>query len=121
MTSTTVAGSMVDTTIAGSMMNLNLANMTNINIGNNANITIGPTENVNIGATIDLTIAAMLQVCLSMGVSINLGPKYDYTFPETVNLAEKKKEISAEKTTVTAETSNVSGVYKVTAGMILLG
>jgi hypothetical protein len=121
MSNTTLAGAMLDTTIAAKMMNINIADMTNINIGNNANITIGPTENVNIGATIDLTIAAMLQVCLSAGVSINLGPKADYTFPETVNLSPSKSEVTGESTSVSGVTSYVSGVYKVTAGMILLG
>jgi hypothetical protein len=121
MSSTTIAGSMTDTTIAATMTNVNLANMTNINVGNNANISVGLTENVNIGATVDLTIAAMLQVCLSAGISINLGPRADYSFPEVVNLGEKKTQIAVESQSVAAVTSYVSGVYSVTAGTILLG
>ena len=121
LSSKTVVGSMSDLTIAGTMTNVNLADMTNINVGTNKNITIGPIENINVGAMLDVTLSAMLQVCLSAGVSINLGPKADYTFPETLNLSEVMSEITGAKTSVAEATSFVSGIYTVTAAMIMLG
>jgi prepilin-type processing-associated H-X9-DG protein len=121
MTSTTIAGTMMDTTIAASMTSVNLTDMTNINVGKQANITIGPQENINIGPTLDLTLSAMLQVCLSAGVSLNLGPKADYTFPETFNMSPSHSEVAATSSSVAGVASYVAGVYKVTAGMIMLG
>jgi prepilin-type processing-associated H-X9-DG protein len=121
MSSTTLAGAMLDTTIAATMTNVNIANMTNINVGKNTNVTVGEIENINVGTTLDLTLSAMLQVCLSAGVSINLGPKADFTFPEVTNLSPIKNEIAEEISTVAGVVSYEVDVFDVLAATVLLG
>jgi prepilin-type processing-associated H-X9-DG protein len=120
MSSMTVAGAVSDTTVAGVMTNVNITDMTNLNVGPNTNITIGKIENVNIGEMLDITIAAMLQVCLSAGVSINLGPKFDFTFPEVTNLSPSKSEVSGESTSVSGARTEISEVDTRVAAVHLL-
>jgi prepilin-type processing-associated H-X9-DG protein len=120
MSSTTIAGSMTDTTIAATMTNVNLANMTNINVGNSANVTVGGIENITVGAMLDVTIAAMLQVCLSAGVSINLGPKADYTVPEVLNLSPSKSDISGVETSLAEVRTRISAVETSLAAITLI-
>lgn len=121
MTTTTKAGEMTDTTIAGHMTSITLADMMNLTQGRNTQITIGPQENVTIGTMIDLTLSAMLQVCVSGSISVNLGPKADYSFPDTFSLSPSRNEVSANRISVSGVDSTVAGVFRVTAGVILLG
>jgi len=118
---THVDTSMSSMTISPSISSVNIGAVTDITVGNTMSMTVGAVQNITVGAMVDLTLAARLEVNMSASLDVNMGHRTELDLASKTELRPAKEEMSGLVQRTVGVEMVTAGVYKLTAGLILLG